>query len=136
VERTDEVGARASALYFFELYSYGLATADFTEWDAMAWETCNFCSRIRGIADGMTKDGSTSRGGELTLYDVQVGRDDLLGGYPVQAMFAQAPATRIAADGSEVLRMAGNSGQLQIDMIRKASGWKVLAVTLVDKDDS
>jgi hypothetical protein len=133
MNRTDKVGAEAAARYFLALYPYVLATGDFTEWDTIAWETCKFCSDIKEKTLADFKEGAINSGGELTLYDFQVGYDDLLGGYPVEARYTQAPATWTSASGT-VEHYDGNAGAMQLDMVWGDSGWKVLHVASVRGD--
>ena len=132
MDRTDESGARAAAVYFVNLYSYVLVTGDTAEWDSMTWETCTFCARIREIAISIQSDGASTVGGDLTVYDIAVAHDDLLDGYPVRVGFAQEPATRIRADGTVAKEMPRNSGHVQVDMKWVDTGWKVLEVATVD----
>lgn len=123
----DERGAEAAARYFFELYAYVVVTGETSEWDAMSWQTCEFCASIRDDARGDATDGVTYAGGKVTIYDLSVGYDDLLDGYPVELSYAQAPATRTSREGV-VVRLNGNSGRVQVDLKVVDSQWRVLHV--------
>jgi hypothetical protein len=127
MSRMDKIGAEAAARHFLALYPYVLATGDFTEWDAMAWESCTFCSSIKTRTLADFKAGAVNDGGGLTLYDFDVGYDDLLKGYPVQVRYTQAPATLTSADG-RIEHTPGETGQMQLDLAPTTSGWKVLEV--------
>jgi len=96
MDRTDERGAEAAARYFFELYANVAVTGETAERDAMSWKMCEFCSSIRADALADMADRVTHAGGKATLYDVSVGCDDLLDGYPVDLSCSQAPATGTA----------------------------------------
>lgn len=124
----DERGAEAAARYFFELYAYVVVTGETSEWDAMSWQTCEFCASIRSKSRADVAEGATYDGGKVTIYDVSVGYDDLLDGYPVELSYAQAPASRTARDGT-VARMSGNSGRIQVDLKVVSSQWRVLQVS-------
>jgi len=128
MDLADERGAEAAARYFFELYAYVVVTGEISEWDVMSWQTCEFCASIRSKARADTADGATYGGGAVTVYDVSVGYDDLLDGYPVELSYAQAPATRTASDGT-VAHMSGNSGRIQVDLKVVDSKWRVLQVS-------
>jgi hypothetical protein len=130
MSRTDKVGAEAAARYFLALYPYVLATGDFTEWDAMVWETCTFCSSIKTRTLADFQAGAVNDGGGLTLYDFQVGYDDFLKGYPVLVRYTQAAATLTSTDG-RIEHTPGETGQMQLDMAPATSGWKVLHVSSV-----
>jgi uncharacterized protein DUF6318 len=127
MDLADERGAEAAARYFFELYRYVLASGDTAEWRSMSWTTCEFCGHIADAADEDLASGATNGGGAVTLYDVEVGHDDLLDGYPVLASYSQAPATWTPRAG-EPRHIPGEGGRIQIDLKRIDSVWRVLAV--------
>lgn len=128
MDLADERGAEAAARYFFELYAYVVVTGETSEWDAMSWQTCEFCASIRTKTRADVEEGAIYGGGMVTIYDVNVGYDDLLDGYPVELSYAQAPATRTARDGT-VAHMSGNSGRIQVDLKVVDSQWRVLQVS-------
>lgn len=127
MDLTDERGAEAAARYFFELYRYVVVSGDAAEWRAMSWTTCNFCGRIADAADEDLASGATNAGGAVTLYDIEVGYDDLLDGYPVMASYSQEPATWTSRDGKSA-HIPGEGGRIQIDLKRIDSMWRVLEV--------
>jgi hypothetical protein len=67
------------------------------------------------------------------LTDVTVlARDELIGGFPIDAKFSQEPSIRIATDGSIVSESDGDSGVVRIDTIHINGSWKILAVAVRD----
>ncbi|QTE29135.1 hypothetical protein [Pengzhenrongella sicca] len=131
--RTDEVGAAAAAGYFVALYPLVLSTGNVDAWDAISGDPCEFCESIRRDALSMAQKGESYSGGVIGLSDVEVlGRDDLIGGYPVDAKFVQSPSLYQAADGSIITQTDGDSGIVRIDTLNTSAGWKILAVVVRD----
>ncbi|WP_051027516.1 DUF6318 family protein [Cellulosimicrobium cellulans] len=130
MERDDAEGAAAAAEYFLELYPYVMSTGDTAEWDAMTWaETCDFCTSVSGEAKSIRDERDAFSGAEITLSNADVGVfDDFIGGYPILFDFTQSPHRRVAPDGTVVSEDNGESGQLQIDVLKKDGSWLVLAV--------
>jgi len=131
--RTDDVGAAAAAHYFVSLYAYTLQTGDVRAWEEMSFERCGFCHGIRDDALQATSSGERIEGGELTLSDVTVlPKDDLIGGYPVEARFSQASEVRRGPDGSVLSTAEPDEGSVRIDTINLGGVWKILAVVVRD----
>ncbi|WNB87407.1 DUF6318 family protein [Cellulomonas sp. ATA003] len=131
LERIDEVGAAAAAEYFVSLYSYTMQSGDTANWLSMSSDVCGFCSRIASDAATMFANEEQYIGGEIALDDVTVlAKDDLLGGYPVDAHFVQAPVRHTANDGTVINETVGDSGPVRVDTLWTNNGWKILAVVV------
>jgi hypothetical protein len=130
MDRTDEVGAAAAAVYFLELYPYVMATGDLAEWDAMTWaELCSFCTATRERQVLRAAASETYEGGEVTLEVLQTfPLDDLIGGYPLDVRISQAEAVIRDANGAEKDRQEGFSGTLRVEMLHDGTIWRVLTV--------
>ena len=129
----EEPGAAAAARYFVSLYGYVMHTGDTEPWAAMSADVCGFCERIEADATAISDRGETYTGGEIHLSDLQVlPKDDLIGGYPVDARFDQTPVRHIASDGSIINETEGYSGTVRIDTIHTAGSWRILAVVVQD----
>lgn len=134
LERTDEVGAAAAAEYFLELYGYVMQTGDVTQWDAMTFETCQFCGRTRNLAVSINEAGEAFTGSVITPGSTFVHPfDDLIGAYPVDVDFTQSPSEHRGANGELINISEPGSGTLGIDMKLFDDGWRVLAVTAQDE---
>ena len=130
MDRTDEVGAAAAAEYFLSLYSYVMQTGDLAEWDAMSWETCNFCSSTRDRSVQIRKNAERFTGGEIETISVRVYPiDDAIGGYPVDVEFTQQPSAHVDASGTSIYSGAVDTGTFGVDVINVTSEWRILSVT-------
>lgn len=58
------------AKYFMAHFPYIAATGDFTRWDAMSGEVCNYCASSRSIAHDLVMADRHSVGGEIEFTDV------------------------------------------------------------------
>ena len=134
MDRTDEVGAAAAAVYFLELAPYVMATGDLSEWDLMTWaETCGFCTGIKDQANEARAMGDSFTGAEVTLTEVEPGQlDDLIGGIPVLVTYQQEPLLRRSPTGDVVFEQPAGSGRVQVDTVSTDNGWKILAVSTVE----
>ncbi|GAA2720078.1 DUF6318 family protein [Cellulomonas aerilata] len=129
--RADEAGAAAAAQYFVSLYSYTMQTGDTAAWTQMSADVCGFCGRIKADAEAIAANGETYVGGDILLSEVTVlPQDELVGGFPVDASFTQAPARHTDAEGTVINETAGDSGPVRIDTLNSAGSWRVLAVVV------
>ena len=130
MDRTDEVGAAAAAVYFLELYPYVMATGDLAEWDAMTWaELCGFCTASRERQVQRAAASETYEGGEVSVDVTQTfPLDTLIGGYPLDVRLDQAEAVIRDASGTEKDRQERFSGILRVEMLHDGSSWRVLTV--------
>ena len=134
MDRTDEVGAAAAAEYFLSLYSYVMQTGDLAEWDAMSWESCNFCSGIRDLAVEIAAKQENYQGGAIEAIDVFVfPRDEALDVYPVDVTYVQDPDARTDKEGALVNSTSGDAGKFGVDARRVVDQWKILAVSAQDQ---
>jgi hypothetical protein len=130
---TDEAGAAAAAQYFVSLYAYTLRTGDVSLWEQMSHTECGFCAGIREDSLAAAARGEQYEGGEITLTNITVlERDDLIGGYPIDARYSQAPERLLTPTGEVASTTEANSGNVRIDTFRSVDGWKILAVVLKD----
>ncbi|NMR19005.1 DUF6318 family protein [Cellulomonas fimi] len=128
MDRTDEVGAAAAAEYFLSLYAYVMQTGDFAEWDAMSWETCGSCARVRESATAIAAAGDRYLGGAIiaTRADV-LEKDELIGGYPVDLTIRQEPSKRVNANGDVLSDNPAIGGSARVDALFESGRWVVLA---------
>jgi uncharacterized protein DUF6318 len=126
----DANGAAAAAVYFIELYGYVLQTGDLTEWNAMSYPDCEFCSSTAEYVESVYSAGGTFTGGDITAEVVTVHElDGFIGGYPVDLRMTQAPAERLDATGAP----AGTADE-ETDVVRFATvyykgSWTIAAAT-------
>jgi len=110
-----------------------MQTGDTEAWATMSADVCGFCARISEDAAAITQNGESYTGGVITLSEVRVlARDDLIGGFPVDARFVQSPVRHTAADGTVINETVGDSGVVRIDTLHLGDGWKILAVVVKD----
>ena len=127
--RTDEVGAAAAARYFLSLYPYILQSGDFAEWDAMSFETCDFCAGIRKAASEIAKNGDSFVGGEITVTNLHVlPIDEELRGYPIDLSIVQEPSTRSNSEGVVIEKGAAEDRPIRIDALYSSNRWVIVAV--------
>ena len=126
----DGKGAAAAAAYFIELYGYVLQTGDLTEWNAMSFANCQFCSSTAKYVQSVYSAGGSFVGGDITAEVVTVYElDGFIGGYPVDLRITQAAAKRLDTAGAP----AGTTDE-RTDVVRFATvyfkgSWTVAAAT-------
>jgi hypothetical protein len=131
MERTDEVGAAAAAVYFLELYPYVMATGDLVEWDAMTWaELCSFCTVTRQQAQEISTAGSDYVGGAIEAEVLKTyALDDLVGGYPLDVQVTIERAVLLDPSGVEVDRQEAQSAPYRVEVLHDGKSWRVLTVS-------
>lgn len=131
MERTDEVGAAAAAVYFLELYPYVMATGDLEEWDAISYvDLCEFCVKVVSDVADFQSAGSSYTGGEVTVevtktYPV----DTLLGAYPLDVKLTQAASTVKDPSGVIVDSTEAASAPLRVELIHDGTSWLLLEIS-------
>jgi hypothetical protein len=131
MDRTDEVGAAAAAVYFLELYPYVMATQDISEWEALSYtDLCEFCVKVVADVAENRATGNTYSGGDVSVevtktYPI----DSLLGAYPVDIRLSQAASTTVDVSGVETSRTEAVSGPLRVELLHDGSSWLLLEVS-------
>lgn len=135
MSRDDAEGAAAAAVYFLELYPYIMATGDTTEWDAMSFETCDSCARLREQAAEIKAKGETFSGGETTVSVTETySRDDLTGIYPLDATISQEKQRTVDRSGNETWTLPAETSHSRIEVGRNSDAWVIVAVAPQPKD--
>jgi hypothetical protein len=82
-------------------------------------------------AEDIAANNEQYSGGDIALTDVVVlAKDELVGGYPVEARFTQQPVRHVGADGTVINETAGDAGPVRIDTSNEAGSWQILAVVV------
>jgi hypothetical protein len=131
MERTDEVGAAAAAVYFLELYPYVKGTGDLAEWQAISLpERCEFCSKLVASTQELVNRQQTFVGGEISVEVTKTyPLDGLLGGYPLDAVVTQAEFAIHGNDGAIVSTQPESSTSVRIEVIHDGAQWRLLEVS-------
>ena len=120
-------GAAAAARYFIELYGYVLQTGDLTEWDAMSFPTCDYCTTFRAHIIEAYGSGGSIEGGDISAEVVAVhDLDELIGGYPVDVRVSQAQTVRRDAGGVTIETLAAKTTMMQFETVFRGTSWTVL----------
>jgi hypothetical protein len=131
MERTDEVGAAAAAVYFLELYPYVMATQDVAEWElASLKETCELCTAVLGHVAGYVSTGQRYVGGAVVAEVVKVyPLDTLYNGYPVDVRARQANSSVVSADGTVLEENTAEDSTLRVELIHDGQQWRLAGVS-------
>lgn len=129
IDQMTPTGAAAAATYFIELYGYVLQTGDLTEWDAMSFRTCTFCSTTHEFVASTIRDGGSFVGGTTTAEVLAVhDLAELEGGYPVDLRVTQGPTSRLDATGTQVTRTDGSVASARFHTTFVDGAWRILGV--------
>ncbi|MHA7264030.1 DUF6318 family protein [Arthrobacter sp. TMN-37] len=102
-DQNSKEGLEAFTRYWFELFNYGYATNDWTEFDSVTDPACASCQRIRSVVGGIYQDGRWLRGGEFEILEFST-EFQLNASGSVQSFVynQQRPITYFEADGTEL----------------------------------
>ncbi len=130
----DGKGAAAAAAYFIELYGYVLQTGDLTEWNAMSFANCQFCSSTAQYVRSVYDAGGSFTGGDMTAEVVTVHElDGFIGGYPVDLRTTQAATEERDATGTRTSSMDAETNTARFATVYYKGTWTIAAVArLVD----
>jgi len=125
----DADGAAAAAVYFIELYGYVLQTGDLTEWNAMSYPDCQFCTSTAEYVRSVYSAGGSFTGGDITAEVVTVHElDGFIGGYPVDLRTTQAPAERLDATGQTAGSLDEQTDTARFATVYYKGSWTIAAV--------
>ena len=125
-----EDNAIAVAKYFTALYTYIVATGDFTEWDALSGPECRFCANGRESARDLHSAGNHGTGGAVDIgFGSAAAQDD--GTFVASVQFTEYPSQTVDATGA-IVEDFPETNRLMATMLlsRTASGWKVNGVQI------
>ena len=126
----DGNGAAAAAVYFIELYGYVLQTGDLTEWNAMSFANCQFCSSIHKSISSVYEGGGHIEGGSLAAEVLAVHKlDEFIGGYPIDLRVTQQPSSAYSADGTETDSTAVSTKSGRFYTIFVNGAWQIADVS-------
>lgn len=130
MERTDEVGAAAAAVYFLELYPYVKGTGEVEEWTALSFPTdCEFCTNLARSAAENRAAKQTYVGGAV---DAQVQKvyslDTLYGAYPLDVSVEQSDLSIVGADGAVISAEPATSLTLRVVVLHDGADWRLVDV--------
>lgn len=130
MERTDEVGAAAAAVYFLELYPYVKGTADLEEWQVISFpEGCEFCTNLADSATEIARAEQTFMGGEVVAQASKVyPLDTLYGAFPLDVKVDQAKLSIVAKDGTVVSAEPATSVVLRVVVAHDGTAWRLMDV--------
>ena len=132
MDRTDEVGAGAAAKYFLELYPYMMKTGDFSEWDALSWDNCQYCAESRALAVKFRDDDFVLMDGQVSAQIVTVHSLDLnFDAYPVDLITHQLPGSILDSSALRVGSVDEATISTRVDVKLDDSRWKMIAVANV-----
>lgn len=125
----DANGAAAAAVYFIELYGYVLQTGDLTEWNAMSYPDCEFCSSTAEYVESVYSAGGTFTGGDITAEVVTVHElDGFIGGYPVDLRTTQAATEQLDATGARTSSMDEQTDTARFATVYYKGSWTIAMV--------
>jgi len=131
----DGNGAAAAAVYFIELYGYVLQTGDLTEWNAMSYPDCQFCTSTAEYVRSVHEKRERVEGGDLTAEILAIqDLDGFEGGYPVDLRVTQEPATLYSADGAKDGSLAGSTKSARFHTIFINDAWQIIEVVGAAED--
>ncbi len=126
-------GAAAAATYFIELYGYVLQTGDLTEWDAMSFPACDYCTDTRDYVASAYAAGETFEGSEISAKVLQIhDLNELVGGYPVDLRVTQGPTTRRDASGTTIESGEAWTEIMRFQTVFYGDSWTVLDASVLD----
>jgi hypothetical protein len=129
-------GARATALYFIQLYRYVLMTGDVKDFDRIVIPGkggCDFCDSTRADALKYKKKHWKYTGGEITGKVVKTYLyDDLFSAYPLDVRIHEMPSVVRDPAGKKVDGGDGDSPLVRVEVIRAGNIWKILTVATLD----
>ncbi len=129
----DGNGAAAAAVYFIELYGYVLQTGDLTEWNAMSFPQCQFCSSTAQYVRSVYAAGGSFIGGDITAEVVTVHElDGFIGGYPVDLQITQAATEERDAAGGRTSAMDQKSNLMQLATVYFKGSWTIAAASVFE----
>ncbi len=129
MERDDAEGAAAAAEYFASLYGYTLTTLDSTEWEALAHDSCGFCSETLEQVNWLRESGGTHAGGELSLEIDDPGkyvRDAQTGIWPLDGVVKQSAFTVVDGTGDEIASEPAGSREVRVEVGRHDGQWVIV----------
>ena len=125
----DGDGAAAAAVYFIELYGYVLQTGDLTEWNAMSYPDCQFCTSTAQYVQSVYSAGGSFVGGDITAEIVTVHElDDFIGGYPVDLRTTQAATEERDATRALTSSMDEETNTARFATVYYKGAWTIAAV--------
>ena len=128
MERTDEVGAAAAAMYFMTLNSYVLATGDVSEWHAVSGQDCDFCSNTAADVDAVYSKGHYYAGPAASMDEVRIlGRDSELGIYSVELHYSLPAGVEVDGSGNVVGDLPAEDGYIVLEVVPSVRGWVLLS---------
>ena len=130
----DGNGAAAAAVYFIELYGYVLQTGDLTEWNAMSFPQCQFCSSVHRSITSVYEAGGHIEGGSLSAEVIAVHElDGFIGGYPIDLRVTQQSSSAYSADGTvtEATAISTKSGRFYTVFVNGA--WQIADVSGIEQ---
>ena len=131
----DGNGAAAAAVYFIELYGYVLQTGDLTEWNAMSFPDCQFCSSTAQYVRSVHNKGDRIEGGDLKAEVLAIHElEDFVGGYPIDLRVTQEAARVYAADGTVDGSLAGSTKSGRFHTIFIDGAWQIAEVVGAAED--
>ncbi|MBN0040551.1 hypothetical protein JN535_10290 [Cellulosimicrobium cellulans] len=136
MDRADAEGAAAAAEYFASLYGYTLATLDSAEWEALAHDSCGFCSETLEQVRWLRESGGSHTGGELSLVIADPGkyvRDAQTGIWPLDGVVKQATFTVTDGTGAEIASEPAGSREVRVEVGRNDGHWVIVEISPIPK---
>jgi len=131
----DGNGAAAAALYFIELYGYVLQTGDLTEWNAMSFPDCQFCTAIHKSISSVYEGGGHIEGGSLSAEVLAVHElDEFIGGYPIDLRVTQQPSSAYSAVGTETDSTAVSTKSGRFYTVFVNGAWQIAEVSGIEQN--
>lgn len=131
MDRNDDAGAIAAAEYYTLLGFESLRTSDTTEWEAVAGESCEYCSWLVGDVRTAAEAGSTFTGGESELLGPGkiVGREETLGVIGVDVPYRVTEQTKYNADGAVEQTWPDSEAYFYIELAHGYEGWIIIGAS-------
>ena len=106
-----------------------LQTGDLTEWDAMSFPTCEFCTTTHDFVVTTLGSGGSFSGG-VTMAEVITVHPlaELEGGYPIDLQVTQGTTLRLDAAGNQVSSFAGSVSTARFHTVYADEAWRILGV--------
>ena len=118
-------GAAAAASYFISLYPHVYATGDLTEWDALAAESCAFCSSTRDGANEVQQSGQRIEGGAITIESAEGTEIDAGRWYSATLLATEATSVRYDGSGAVVKETPEQRHQIFVALSFADGAWVI-----------
>lgn len=127
MERSDDVGAAAAAVYFLQLFDYVMHTGDVGIWDEISVQDCGFCAGVRTDAESMNTAGRRLEGGAFVVGEPRVvGFEEAIRVHAVEVAYTSEAGVVVDASGAVQSEIAAGSGFLLLDVGYTADGWRLV----------